>query len=111
MIRFFQNVVLLLLPLTTVVAAADTAHNWAQWRGPLSAAVAPFADPPLEWSETKNVRWKIELPGKGHSTPVIWDDRIFITTAIPFGDPVPPPAGVRPGSHDNMQTVRGQDFT
>lgn len=93
-----------------VAHAADAEHNWGQWRGPSATGVAPHADPPLEWSDTKNIRWKAELPGRGHSTPVVWDDRVYITTAIAFGDPVPPPAGVRPGSHDNLVAVRGQDF-
>jgi len=102
---------LALLLVAPAAFAADADHNWGQWRGPLATGVAPHADPPLEWSDTKNIRWKVELPGKGHSTPVVWDDRIFLTTAISFGDPVPPPAGVRPGSHDNRQAVTGQEFT
>lgn len=50
---------------------ASAAHYWPQWRRPLGTGVAPHADPPVEWSEDDNIRWKIELPGKGHSTPVI----------------------------------------
>ncbi len=57
----------------------DAMHNWPQWRGPLATGVAPHADPPIEWSETKNIRWKVELPGKGHSTPIVWGDRVFVT--------------------------------
>ena len=55
------------------------------WRGPLGTGVAPDADPPLEWSEKKNVKWKVEIPGRGSSSPVIWGDRIFLLTAIPAG--------------------------
>ena len=54
-------------------------HNW---RGPEATGVALSGNPPIEWSETKNVKWKIEIPGKGHSTPIIWEDKLFITTAI-----------------------------
>src|SRR6516225_7454521 len=72
--------------------------NWAQWRGPLATGVGPNANPPVNWSENKNIRWKVAVPGKGHSTPVIWGDRIFLTTAIPFGEPVKP-RFVRPGAH------------
>ena len=43
----------------------DASHHWHQWRGPLATGVAPYADPPVEWSEEKNIRWKIELPGSG----------------------------------------------
>ena len=55
---------------------------WAQWRGPDATGVAPHGSPPTEWSETKNIRWKVEIPGKGHATPIIWGDRIYIQTAI-----------------------------
>lgn len=56
--------------------------NWAQWRGPLDCGVAPDARPPLEWSETKNVRWKVAIPGSGHATPIVWQDRVFVQTAV-----------------------------
>jgi len=67
------------------LAQADESEyntNWPEWRGPLANGVAPSGNPPLEWSETKNVKWKIELPGKGHATPIIWGDKVFISTAI-----------------------------
>lgn len=56
--------------------------NWHQWRGPLATGVAPHANPPLEWGPEKNVKWKAEVPGQGESTPIVWGDRIFITTAV-----------------------------
>ncbi len=65
---------------------------WPQWRGPLMTGVAPTAAPPVEWSETKNVRWKVAIPGKGSSTPVVWGDRIFVLSAVPTGEPKPIPA-------------------
>ena len=55
---------------------------WPQWRGPEANGLAPKGNPPIEWNETKNIKWKIEIPGKGHSTPIIWEDKIFILTAI-----------------------------
>src|SRR5437870_8748945 len=67
-------------------SSADALRDWPQWRGPLAAGVAPFADPPVHWSETNNVRWKFPLPGKGHSSPVVFGDRIFVTAAVPVGD-------------------------
>ena len=45
---------------------------WPQWRGPLANGVAPNANPPVHWSETNNIRWKIPLPGKGHSSPIVF---------------------------------------
>jgi len=64
-------------------APQESRRFWAQWRGPDATGVAPFADPPLEWSETSNIRWKVEIPGKGSASPIVWDDRIFILTAMP----------------------------
>jgi outer membrane protein assembly factor BamB len=69
---------------------------WPQWRGPLASGAAPHARPPIEWSETKNVRWKTALPGRGSSTPIVWGDLVFVTTALPIDKPLkprtPPPA-------------------
>src|SRR4051794_9706206 len=58
---------------------------WPQWRGPYATGVSKRADPPAEWSETKNVRWKIEVPGRGSGTPVVWGDRLFVLSAVPKG--------------------------
>jgi outer membrane protein assembly factor BamB len=58
---------------------------------------APAGNPPVEWSESKNVKWKIEIPGKGSSTPVIWGDKIFVLTAVPTGEAVAPAAQPEPG--------------
>jgi outer membrane protein assembly factor BamB len=63
--------------------AAD--DYWPQWRGPHATGVSTTADPPVEWSETTNVRWKVEVPGRGSGTPVVWGDRVFVTTAVPVG--------------------------
>jgi outer membrane protein assembly factor BamB len=63
----------------------SAAGMWPMWRGPLGTGAAPGADPPLAWSETRNVKWKIEIPGRGSATPVIWGDRLFLLTAIPAG--------------------------
>jgi outer membrane protein assembly factor BamB len=86
-----------LLILAFPAAAQDRLGNWPQWRGPNSDGVAPQSDPPVEWSETKNVRWSVEIPGSGSATPVVWGDRMFVLTAIntgkkaPGGDQVPEP--------------------
>ncbi|MBI5280900.1 MAG: PQQ-binding-like beta-propeller repeat protein [Candidatus Solibacter usitatus] len=78
------------------------AENWPQWRGPGGNGVSSEKNLPLEWSATKNVAWSTEIPGRGHSSPVVWDNRIFLTTALE-GDPVP---GAKPPVH--MQ--EGQPF-
>jgi outer membrane protein assembly factor BamB len=66
-------------------ASRDGERYWPQWRGPLGTGEAPHAKPPLEWGEGRNVRWKVELPGQGKSTPVVWRDRLLLTTAVPEG--------------------------
>src|SRR5678815_5566003 len=72
-------------------------HAWPQWRGPLANGVAPFANPPTHWSETNHVRWKVALPGKGHSSPIVWGDRIFLMAAVPVGDAQKPVYDNAPG--------------
>lgn len=90
----------------------DMAHNWAQWRGPLSTGVAPNGDPPLVWNDAEgtNILWKTEIPGRGHSTPIVWKDRVFLTTAMPFGDPLPPRPSIAPGNHDNLAVTHRHKF-
>jgi outer membrane protein assembly factor BamB len=71
-----------LLALAPAGTLANQLANWGQWRGPLGTGLAPQANPPTEWSETKNVLWKIKVPGSGISTPIVWGDNIFLLTAI-----------------------------
>lgn len=89
---------------------AELQKYWAQWRGPLASGVAPKANPPTSWSETKNIRWKIELPGKGHSSPIVFGDRIFVMGATPVGDSRPPVFDDAPGTHDNVGVTRTNQF-
>jgi outer membrane protein assembly factor BamB len=99
--------------LAATAGAGDAAlQNWAQWRGPLGTGVAPDADPPVEWSDrdSQNIRWKTELPGRGHSTPIVWNDRLFITAAIPVGKALPPRYSTAPGAHDNVPVTHRQKF-
>jgi outer membrane protein assembly factor BamB len=61
--------------------AGEADHYWPNWRGPLYTGVSPHGNPPVEFGETKNVRFKVEVPGRGLSSPVVWGDRVFVTTA------------------------------
>ena len=85
-----------------VALAAQTSQSasqtgwWPHWRGVPQTGVAP-GDAPTQWSDTSNVAWKVEIPGRGHSTPVIWGDRIFLTTAVPTGRRVEPAASAPAG--------------
>ena len=64
-------------------AAAPAAQAWPTWRGPLAPARRRRPSRSLEWSETKNVRWKVAIPGLGKSSPIVWRDTVYVTTAIP----------------------------
>jgi outer membrane protein assembly factor BamB len=74
------------------VAGAEAEENWPQWRGPLANGIAPNANPPIEWSETSNIKWKVKIPGSGTATPIIWENQVFIQTAVPTGKKVEAPA-------------------
>jgi outer membrane protein assembly factor BamB len=76
----------------------------------LGTGVAPLANPPIDWSEQRNVAWKTPLPGLGHSTPIVWNDRVFVTTAIPVGDPIEPRPSRAPGAHDNLPVTHRYQF-
>lgn len=56
--------------------------DWASWRGPTGTGLARFEKPPTQWSETQNIKWKVAVPGLGLSTPIVWRDRIYLTTAV-----------------------------
>ena len=84
---------LVLLTLGLGAALAAESH-WPQWRGPQGDGVAPQGDPPTTWSEAANVRYKVEIPGRGHASPVIWGDRIYLLTAVD----AEPPAAAAPAA-------------
>ena len=89
---------------------AESLYFWPQWRGPLATGEGPHANPPLDWNESKNVRWKIPLPYQGHSSPIIWGERIFLTGTIAEGDPLPVPEQPS-GAHNNVDPKRTLRFT
>jgi outer membrane protein assembly factor BamB len=63
-----------------ILTAAET--EWAYWRGPHANGMA-IGTAPLRWSDSEGIRWKAKVPGSGHSSPVVWGDRLFLTTAVP----------------------------
>jgi outer membrane protein assembly factor BamB len=74
-----------LLAAGAVVAAADPepgVSSWPQFRGPGGQGIATETGLPLVWSATENVAWKTPIPGRGHSSPVVWGNRVFLTTAV-----------------------------
>lgn len=109
-----RSLICSLLLIASVAAAetsADLDQNWHQWRGPLGTGVAPLGDPPVEWSESKNVRWKVEIPGRGTSSPIIWGDRVFLLTAIDTGRPSPKTEPAKPNPvTDRFKIVQPENF-
>jgi outer membrane protein assembly factor BamB len=73
-------------------AIAGDAGDWPQWRGPDWNGIAR-GEAPVHWSDSEHVKWKADIPGRGHSSPVIWGDRIFVTTSMPTGAASAEPAG------------------
>ncbi|NMC41724.1 MAG: PQQ-binding-like beta-propeller repeat protein, partial [Bacteroidales bacterium] len=73
------------LSLLVFFAGALQAQNWPQWRGPDANGIAEPGNYPVKFSSTEGLLWKTELPGKGGSTPVVWNDRIIITSGIGEG--------------------------
>lgn len=70
---------------------ASAGEHWPSWRGPLGNGFVPEGNPPIEWSDTKNIKWKVPIPGDSDSTPIVWGDRMFIQTAVLHEErPVPP---------------------
>lgn len=76
-----------LVALACCLAAGSPAlaDNWPAWRGPTGQGICKETDLPLSWSAAKNVRWKLPLPGPGNSTPIVWEDKVFLTQATDGG--------------------------
>ncbi|MBI5759473.1 MAG: PQQ-binding-like beta-propeller repeat protein [Planctomycetales bacterium] len=100
---------LILLAVALAHVIAPPKHDggeWPQFRG-LHGGLADDSALPTEWTREKNVRWQVQIPGYGWSSPIVWGDKVFVTTAIADkqrpperkgpggGDPVPPDAGYR----------------
>jgi outer membrane protein assembly factor BamB len=96
--RITSLALLAFLSLTTVGSAA----NWPQWRGPDGSGISTEKNLPAEWSPGKNIKWKTPIAGRGHSSPIVWDKYIFVTTAVE-GEPV---SGAKAAKH----TIEGKEF-
>jgi outer membrane protein assembly factor BamB len=79
-----KSALAILLCLTFAWSFAPAEGDWPYWRGPAADGMA-VGDAPVNWSDTQNVRWKTDIPGRGNSSPVVWGDKIFLTTAIKTG--------------------------
>jgi len=64
------------------VAGLIRAENWPGWRGPSGDGVSAGKGIPTKWSSTENIAWKIAVPGEGHSSPIVWGDKVFLTSSL-----------------------------
>ncbi|MCU1265847.1 MAG: hypothetical protein JWM21_2165 [Acidobacteria bacterium] len=80
--RYAPFVVTFVLFLTAFASTAAADPNWPQWRGPDGQGISVEKGLPVEWSATKNVKWKTAITGRGHSSPIVWGKKIFLTTAL-----------------------------
>lgn len=83
------------------VKAGEVAANWHQWRGPEATGVSRTATPPLMWSDTENVQWKAEIEGQGGSSPIVWGDQVFLSTAVNTGKVNPEKVAPESQTHEN----------
>jgi len=82
---------ILTLSFATLAAAQE---NWPQFRGADSRGIGSSDKLPIEWSREKNVAWHVEVPGRGWASPIVWGDRVFVTTAVSEGDEEAPKKGL-----------------
>jgi len=100
---------MLMLLLTALSGASEAGDNWPQWRGPHQNGIVDATGLPLKWSLTKNIRWKIALPSWSAATPIIWGDRVFVTSPSK-AEPKPAqsePAPAPPQGRRRRGTSRG----
>ena len=87
---------------TLALAGLSASDQWPQFRGPQAGVVADDPALPDAWSETENIVWKTGIAGLSWSSPVVWDDHIFLTSAISSGQERPPV----PGLYDDMGGIK-----
>lgn len=83
-------------------STAGQTANWPQWRGGGGNGISSETGLPGEWSETKNIRWKTAIPGRGHSSPIVWGNRVFLTTSIE--------GPIVPGAEAVRHIRKGQEY-
>jgi outer membrane protein assembly factor BamB len=75
--------------LVTAAAVVARSEDWPEFRGPTGQGLAQATALPVQWDLTQNVRWKVRVPGKGWSSPIVMQGRVFLTTAVPSGEDPP----------------------
>src|SRR5688572_16674414 len=100
MSTFRLFIVLIVIGLISGFIPLVHGENWPHWRGPSATGVSSETGLPVRWSDTENIAWKSEFRGVGISTPIVWGDRVFVTSQAGTG-------GSRPGP----RLVQGSDPT
>jgi outer membrane protein assembly factor BamB len=102
--RMLILLICLLTGLRVATSNANQDQHWAGWRGPNGLGIAPGTSYPEEWTPDKNIAWKTPVPGRGHSSPIVWNDWIFLTTSVEGGKapedhkaPIHPGFDLKPG--------------
>src|SRR5437764_8292082 len=88
------------VPLVLFLASTAHAENWPQWRGPSGTGVSSETGLPTTWSAADNIAWKASIGGLGVSSPIVWGDRVFVTSQLGS-------SALRPGMHPTL--VQGPD--
>ena len=81
---------------------------WPHWRGPVHTGEAPSGNPPIEFGEDRNLRWKVEIPGKGKASPIVYGDRVYVLTARGTGEMVEVPEPEESGDRGGRRGRRGR---
>src|SRR3954447_22493898 len=93
----------------TIAGMSAQEVQWPQFRGPGAGAIADDPALPDTWSEKQNIVWKTPIPGLGWSSPVVWGDHIFLTSAISEGKEAPPAPGLY-DEHDHIKAAAEQHW-
>src|ERR1051325_4648537 len=72
-----------MLVLAVLFCLGARGENWPMWRGPGGQGISSETHLPTRWSTNENVKWRVPLPDRGNSTPIVWNKRVFVTQAIP----------------------------
>lgn len=78
----FARIATFLFAFTALLSTAEDSENWGHWRGHQGNSVSLTAQPPTKWSESENVKWKVEIPGRGSGSPIIWKNKVFVVSAV-----------------------------
>ena len=81
-----MNRILFLICMCLLSATATAQENWPHWRGPTGNGISETAKPPIEWDGEKNIKWKVAIEGKGSGSAVIWQNKVFVVTAVTEGE-------------------------